>query len=352
MKVIYYVPVPKKFIGLWEYYQVDLEALSDLFDEVVVCDSLWKVFAAMRNTKLIYCWWWHSSAPVVFIGKILGFRTVVTGAIHMFDISGAPDFYTKSFLYRIASLVSLRLADANLFISSDQYRQVVSHLHVNNPIIVRSSLPRSHNYNLNNCLDHDDSRTAPGRKKYTFLSICWQTHYQFKRKGILETLDAMHLLSLEGDFSFQWIVAGKEGDATDFLLFKIAELGLSDFVTVLSDVTPQKKSHLFAQADLYIQPSWCEGFGNAALESMSYAVPALVSRYTAQPESVGSTGFIVLDITPQQIADKLRYFMSLDQTELRDLSVSAHKRALSDFSYHKRLSELKAVFSSFGISFQ
>ena len=42
-KVIFYVPVQKRFIADWEYYQVDYDVLKDLYGKVVVCSSFWEV---------------------------------------------------------------------------------------------------------------------------------------------------------------------------------------------------------------------------------------------------------------------------------------------------------------------
>ena len=57
----------------------------------------------------------------------------------MYDESGAKDFFTKSPLFRLTNRLTWRLADATLFISSSQYRQITSHEFVRNPIILKSS---------------------------------------------------------------------------------------------------------------------------------------------------------------------------------------------------------------------
>ena len=237
----------------------------------------------------------------------------------------------KNILYRILIRLSFRLSSANLFISSDQYRQITSHIVVNNPIVVRSSLVKL--FDLPPSIDDNNecSSELSINNQFVFLSVLWQTHDQFKRKGLWETLEAISLLKNGGFTDFKWIVAGKHGDATEELLTKIRILGLTDHVSVLLNITQDKKHELYAQSDLYIQPSWCEGFGNASLEAMSYGLPALVSRYTAQPESVGNTGLIVLDVTPENILEKLNYFISLGSKERLSLSRSAYDRAHSEF---------------------
>lgn len=349
MKVIYYLPVSEKFLSKWEYFKVDLNALNDLFDEVVVCDSVWKLLLSFRGADAIYCWWWHRSIPAILFGRLFGIKTVATGALHMFDLSGAPDYYSGSWLFRKANAWGLRWADSSLFISMDQFRQVTSHLRVRNPIVVRSSLDKVQALTQEKILDARKALRNEAKRKIIFLSIAWQTRAQFMRKGIWETLDAMVLLKMSGAHPFEWVVAGKEGDGTDKLRFKIRELGLTNEVTVITDVSPAKKSELYLAADLYIQPSWCEGFGNAVLEAMSHGAPALVSRYTAQPEGVGESGLIALDVSPEDIASKLRDFLLWDETERQRLSERALDRALSEFSYQKRLRELAIVFSNLGV---
>ena len=139
-KVIYYVPVEKRFFSKWEYYQVDYDVLSLLFSEVIVCSTFMQFLKSFWRADLIFCWWWHTSAPVVLLAKIFHIKVHVTGAIHMFDLSGAVDYYSKSSLFRLAAKISLALADKNLFISYDQLDQINSHLVVNNPVVIRSSL--------------------------------------------------------------------------------------------------------------------------------------------------------------------------------------------------------------------
>jgi len=350
VKAIYFLPVPEKYVSDWEYYQVDLDVLRALFDEVVVCDSVRAVLRARRGADALYCWWWHTSVPVILLGRLLGIKTAVTGAIHMFDLSGARDFYSGSPLFRLANRLGLRFADVNVFISRDQYRQVTSHARVNNPVVVYSSLGKSHPVDREAILKARRAlREGAGGGKASFLSIVWQTKAQFRRKGIWETLDAMALLKAEGGRPFEWIVAGKEGDGTELLRSKIEELGLSNEVTVLTDVSAAKKSELYLAADLYIQTSWCEGFGNAVLEATSHGAPALVSRYTAQPEGVGERGLIAMDISPAALAVKLREFLALDEAGRRRLSEEALSRALTEFSFRKHVVELARVFADLGV---
>ncbi|MEO1955751.1 MAG: glycosyltransferase family 4 protein [Gammaproteobacteria bacterium] len=345
-KALFFVPVQKKYLSKWEYYQVDYDVLSQLFSEVIVCTSIWQVLRHFRKADLIYCWWWHQSMPVVLLAKIFSIKTYVTGAIHMYDLSGSPDFYSKGFLYKLSARISLALADYNLFISYDQCSQITSHLYVNNPIVVRSSLTKDPFFSCDSVLQERSAykQKDDGSKKHQFLTVVWHMLDQYKRKGVFETLAALAILKETADFEFEWIIAGGNGDGVENLRSKITSLGLDDQVSIYLDVSPEEKKELFLKSDLYIQPSWCEGFGNAVLEAMSHGVPALVSRYTAQPEVVGSAGFIAMQVTSDSIFNSLKEFLEMDDEETSQMVRAVVDRVEKEFSFSTRLTALRKIF--------
>ena len=310
--VIYFLPVEQWYIAKWEYYQVDLDMLEASFNNVVLCKNTLSCIKTLvaHNADAIYCWWWHRSAILVVLARLMRIPVFVTGAVHMYDESGAPDFSSKGVLFRIACRFAWRFASVNLFISKSQYRQICSHEVVNNPQLLRSSLPKNYKH----------ANTRPSQKaetgklideKISILTIVWMTHEQLKRKSVYETLEGISLLVERGVKNFEWVIAGGAGDGQEDLVSRIAALKLQPYVKVVCDISEEEKAFLFKSADLYIQPSYYEGFGNAVLEAMSYGLVAVVSRNTAQAEVVGDSGYIVEEIEPSFIADALQEFLSL-----------------------------------------
>ncbi len=338
-KVIYYTPVSKKYFQKWEYYQVDLAMLKDTFSEVIVCNSIKDVLKNIMSVDLVYCWWWHRSAHVVLFAKLFNVKTHVTGAIHMYDISGSSDYYGKSFFYRLFSKISLRFSHRNLFISKDQLRQITSHIKTKNPTLLMSSLKKDTKFFDN----IQKSKQYMNLEKYKFITICWHTTEQYKRKGVFETLDALALLKKKSIINFEWIILGGSGDGILLLESRIKSLNLTENVSLVLDATEQEKNNLLLTSDLYIQPSWHEGFGNAVLESMSFGLPALVSRYTAQPEVVGSIGFVVHELSDQNIYECLADFINLDLTAREKIMNNIAKRIIDQFSYEIRLKNYKNI---------
>ena len=338
-KVIYYLPVPEEYISRWEYYQVDLDMLKDTCSNVIVCNSIIDVLKHILSTDLVYCWWWHRSTHVVLLARLFNVKTYVTGAIHMYDISGSSDYYGKSFFYRLFSKTSLRFSHRNLFISKDQLRQITSHIETKNPTLLMSSLKKDTKFFDN----IQKSKQYINLEKYKFTTICWHTAEQYKRKGVFETLAALALLKKKSIINFEWIIIGGSGDGILLLESRIKSLNLTKNVSLVLDATEQEKNNLLLTSDLYIQPSWHEGFGNAVLESMSFGLPALVSRYTAQPEVVGSTGFIVHELSGQSIYECLVGFTNLDLTAREKIMNNIAKRISDQFSYEIRLKNYKNI---------
>ena len=349
---ILYLPVKKKFLSKWEYYQVDFDAMLEMFPNLIFCSSIWGVLKNCWRVNLIYCWWWHRSLPIIMLAKILGVKTATTGAVHMFDLSGGPDFYNSGILFRLFTRWSLALCDLNLFISYDQFRQITSHIYVKNPVVVRSCLVKKNNFSCADIINKKRELGKPvntGKDKIRFLTVAWQKLISYKRKGVFEVLSALALLKEKHNVEFEWYIIGESGDGIDFLKSKIAQLQLTKNIYVVVDVSQEEKENFYFGSDLYIQPSWCEGFGNAVLEAMSFGLPALVSRFTAQPEVVGESGFIVMDINPQAISQKLLLFANMDLDARLCLIEKTINTVNSNFLLTRRIDELKKIFTDLGV---
>ena len=302
---IYYAPVTPEYFLKWEYYQVDLEMLEKCFSKVVICHDIRSFVAAVifERVSTVYCWWWHQSVVCVAISKIFGIPVFVTGAVHMYDESGSPDFTSKGFLFRFACRLCWRLSTTNLFISQSQYRQITSHEKVNNPHVLRSSLGPDYRRpsKKNAALPHVGSPKLEVRK-VRLLTMVWMTRDQIKRKSVYETLDAVKILVDAGVTDIEWVIAGGDANGREELASKISDLDLDAYVILKDGVSNAQKYKLYENSDLYVQPSYYEGFGNAVLEAMSYGLAAVVSRNTAQAEVVGASGYVVEEIDAKSIA--------------------------------------------------
>lgn len=331
--VIYFVPVEPKYFDRWEYYRVDLKMLNEAHDKVLIANSFSSFFKLVIRNKinLVYFWWWHSSIIVILISKILRIKVIGTGAVHMFDESGSPDFYKKSYLFRLFNRVSWKLADKTLFISESQFRQITSHEKVSNPFVLKSSSI----FNEKELIKISKNKTV--NEFIQLLTVCWFTKDQIKRKSIDKILKAISMLPENYLKDLRFYIVGGQGDGIKFLQNLISELNLSENIIIEIDISNKRKNELYMTSDLYIQPSYYEGFGNSVLEAMTYGTPCLVSANTAQPEVVLETGYIIKKITEIDIYKAILDY-SAKSIDERKLMIDKVKNTVREnHSYDSRL---------------
>jgi glycosyltransferase involved in cell wall biosynthesis len=333
-----FIPIKENNTKLWEYYKNDRDILKDISSEFHYSNNFFSFLFSILKVDYIYCWWWHTSILQIIIAKILKKKVICTGAIHMFDYSGETTFYKRNFVFKMVHKISLYLADANLFITNDQKNQITSHLKVNNPYVVYSSLEKNH---LEICSKIKQYKNYGNITN--IVSTLWLTKTSIARKGLNETLDALEILS---DKNFIFYIIGKKGDGYDDLIYKIEKLKIKNKIKILTDLPQLDKFKLLDLADLYIQPSHCEGLGNAVIEAMSKGCIPIVSRFASQPEVVSNFGYIVNEVCKDDIAKKILIYLDLPDERKNILKNKIFDYSHEKFSYDLHLKKIKDVFKS------
>src|SRR5690606_17195185 len=106
-------------------------------------------------------------------------------------------------------------------------------------------------------------------------------------KGISHLLQALTRLRVTHKVELQLVAKLEPNGPTEK---QIAELGLSDIVTVRPGLTDTELAELLASAEIACIPSLYEGFSLPAVEAMASGTPLVVSRTGALPEVVGAPG--------------------------------------------------------------
>lgn len=89
------------------------------------------------------------------------------------------------------------------------------------------------------------------------------------------------------------VIAGKKGWMFDSIFEKVKELGLENRAIFTDFVEDDDVPALMAGAQVFVLPSFWEGFGIPALEAMAVGTPVVVSKVASLPEIVGSAGVLV-----------------------------------------------------------
>lgn len=126
----------------------------------------------------------------------------------------------------------------------------------------------------------------------------------------------------------------------------IAELGLTDIVTVHSGVSDLELAELLASAEVACIPSLYEGFSLPAVEAMASGTPLVVSRAGALPEVVGEPGVCAELTTPGDDAALATVIGGLldDPARRARMQLACRERAVSVFSWESVAAQTVEVY--------
>lgn len=122
------------------------------------------------------------------------------------------------------------------------------------------------------------------------------------------------------------VIAGEPGH-----VFRSTRLANAEQIRVLNYVSDDDLPGLYAGAELFVLPSWDEGFGLPALEAMACGAPVLVSNTGALPEVVGEAAMIFDAANHHDLSAALQYCLQ-NKNLRRSLKEKGPARA-RDFSW-------------------
>src|SRR5690606_28719052 len=162
-------------------------------------------------------------------------------------------------------------------------------------------------------------------------------------KGVSHLLRACARLRATHGIELQLVARLEPEGPTEKL---IAELGLSDIVTVRSGLSDDELAELLASAEIACIPSLYEGFSLPAVEAMASGTPLVVSRAGALPEVVGEPGVGADLITPGDAEELTAALGALFDAPLRraEMSRAGRERALSVFSWESVAAQTTRIY--------
>lgn len=135
------------------------------------------------------------------------------------------------------------------------------------------------------------------------------------RKGVPLLVDAWRTLGLAN--CELWLV----GPVTSQVRSLIP---LLPGLRILGKFPHKELPNLFRQGDVFVFPSYCEGFGLVLLEALASGLPIITTEATAGPDLIrdGVEGFIVPSGNLEQLCRAMKYFIN-NPDKLSAMSVAA-----------------------------
>jgi glycogen synthase len=128
-----------------------------------------------------------------------------------------------------------------------------------------------------------------------------------ERKNHLRLIKAFSLLPLPLRKNYQLVIVGKLPDAHQEKFKTHAALcGLSPTdVVITGQVTDREMLQLYNLCELFVFPSWHEGFGLPALEAMSCGAAVICSNTSSLPEVIGRQDAMFDPFDEKSISQKI-----------------------------------------------
>jgi glycosyltransferase involved in cell wall biosynthesis len=120
------------------------------------------------------------------------------------------------------------------------------------------------------------------KKKINILFLGWTN----KEKGVFDLLLVFKkIVDTESRFTLNLFIAGK-GHDYDLLEAQIKQFKLFNNVKLLGWVNETKKIKLLKKTDIYVCPSYFEGFPNSLLECMASGIPSIATCVGSIPDVI------------------------------------------------------------------
>lgn len=146
-----------------------------------------------------------------------------------------------------------------------------------------------------------------------------------KRKNIEGIIKAFKTLKEKYSYTGQLILAGKKGHG-----YKKPN---TDGVIEKGFISEEEKWNLLRNADVFLFPSFCEGFGIPILEAQSVGTPVITSNFGPMDEVAGNREVLVDPKKPEQIAQVTNKILTND--DFKNEVIKKGRENVKRFSWEK-----------------
>lgn len=148
------------------------------------------------------------------------------------------------------------------------------------------------------------------------------------RKNLLGAVKALEMMPK--DMQLPLVVVGKGGEYMQEVKSYVAAHGMERLVDWRSGVDDEQLCELYRGAELFIYPSFYEGFGLPVVEAQLCGCPVVTSKVSSLPEAGGPFAQLVNPHSVEDISEKMMRVLS--DSELRQQMVKGgHERAMQTF---------------------
>lgn len=232
----------------------------------------------------------------------------------------------KRFFLKLFVKQSARHSDHIITISNFSKNQIINYLNIKSNQITSIYIgPGKYIGKIKN-IDWNYLASCYQIKKPFIVSFCSSSPH----KNINRLVSAF--ASLYSELPHNLVLIG-DSSWMDGLKRQIANLGLGNHINFIGYVPDGHILPILASADLFVFPSWYEGFGLPILEAQKAGTPVVCSTVASLPEIAGNGAIFFDPYSVEEIANRIR--LCLENNNLRKFLVKKGYENVARFSWEK-----------------
>lgn len=198
---------------------------------------------------------------------------------------------------------------------------------------------------IENMIQFDDYKNIKIRdiekdSPVTILFMAWVT----RAKGIYELIEAIKML-VKDNLKFKVIIAG-HGDEYETVKKNIDASNLNTFVEMKGWVLGDKKQTILKQSDIFVLPTYFEGYPNSLVEAMAAGKACIATKVGSIPDIINhkKTGLLIEKENSEQVYKTLS--LLINNKDLRkNISINARKQIQNRNTIESGISKFKEIFN-------
>jgi len=162
-------------------------------------------------------------------------------------------------------------------------------------------------------------------------------------KGLEDLFGAIAILKSQ-NLEFNCLIFGN-GPMEEKLKETAEKLGINDKIEWQGFVPYSKVPEALSQIDIFVYPSWHEGFGRAIMEALAMGKAVVATNVGGIPDLIkdGENGFLVFPNNPQELVLKIKEL--LENKELREKFGKAGRKWVSEhFEWNDGIKKFANLF--------
>jgi glycosyltransferase involved in cell wall biosynthesis len=162
-----------------------------------------------------------------------------------------------------------------------------------------------------------------------------------ERKNIVGIIKTFEILKERYNIPHKLVLAGKFGYGEEKIKAELQKTNCVRDIILLGYLNPEEKSQMLSQAEVFMFPTFYEGFGIPILEAQSVGTPVVTSNVSSMPEVTGDSALLVSPNNHEEIAEAVHKLIS--DKNVRDAIIEKGYENVKRFSWEKCAQEITEV---------